>query len=161
MCKINNQTRKLGVKDFYNAFYRSEIKDSQARCTIRNLMYGEAMEIAAEIAYQLYLEAIGEKEAEPSAHRICLSDRQDEFKEALGRGFEQDFEVYHGWDKDEFFVVNQTNKSEYKVILETVDGKLEAECECKDYVWRKRTCKHIGQVLLESLFDYQTVGGRR
>lgn len=84
--------------------------------------------------------------------QICLNDRKDEFKKALKRGLDDEFDVYAGWDRDTFFVVNLTNASEYRVEFETVEGRLFAECECKDFVFRKHVCKHIAEVLQETLF---------
>jgi len=83
---------------------------------------------------------------------ICLNDRKDEFKSALKRGAEENLEVFAGWDRDTFHVVNKTNGSDYRVEFETVDGRIYAECECKDFIFRKRVCKHISATLQEQFF---------
>lgn len=83
---------------------------------------------------------------------ICLSDRKEEFKSALKRGVNNDFQVSNGWDKDTFFVRNQTNNSEYGVEFEAIDGKIYADCECPDALFRKRVCKHVAAVLEETFF---------
>jgi len=83
---------------------------------------------------------------------ICLTDRKDEFRAALKRGSESDLEVFAGWDKDVFHVVNRDNKSDYRVEFEVMDGKLYSECDCKDFIYRKRVCKHISEVLQEQFF---------
>lgn len=84
--------------------------------------------------------------------QICLSERKAEFKEALKRGLDTDFVVYAGWDKDTFFVRNEEKNTEYRVEFETVEGRVFAECECKDFIFRKRVCKHIAAVLQETIF---------
>ena len=89
---------------------------------------------------------------------ICLSERKFEFIEALGRGKDNDFEVYADWEKDTFVVVNRDNKNEYRVIFETRGKKLFGMCDCPDFKFRKRTCKHLGCVLVDALF---TVGVSR
>lgn len=83
---------------------------------------------------------------------ICLSDRKDEFKAALKRALDNEFTVYAGWDRDTFFARNESNGNEYRVEFETIDGKTFAECECKDFYYRKRICKHIAGVLQETIF---------
>lgn len=84
--------------------------------------------------------------------QICLSERKGEFKQALRRTIDTDFDVYAGWDRDTFFVVNKTKNSEYRVEFETLGGKVFAECECQDFLYRKRVCKHIAAVLQERMF---------
>ena len=86
------------------------------------------------------------------SRKICLNERKDEFKQALKRGLDNDLVVYAGWDKDTFFVVNNSNGKEYKIELETVDGKTFGECECRDFEFRKRICKHQTAVLQEVFF---------
>jgi hypothetical protein len=83
---------------------------------------------------------------------ICLSQRKDEFKKALRRANENEFDVYAGWDRDTFFVVNKDKNSEYRVEFETIDSKCFVECECKDFIFRKRICKHIAAALQETMF---------
>lgn len=83
---------------------------------------------------------------------ICVSSRRSEFTEALGRGKDNSFEVFADWEKDAFVVVNRTNKTEYKVILETRENRLFGKCSCPDFKYRKRTCKHLGEVLVDALF---------
>ena len=94
---------------------------------------------------------------------ICLSERRGEFAEALIRGKNSNLEVFADWDKDVFVVVNTDNKNEYRVHLESRDGQLHAMCQCKDFEFRKRTCKHISQVLVFTLFqhgNFSINGGR-
>ncbi len=83
---------------------------------------------------------------------ICISERRSEFVEALNRGKNSDLEVYADWDKDAFVVVNRDNGAEYRVSLETRDGGLLGECQCKDFTYRKRICKHLSEVLANALF---------
>ena len=87
-----------------------------------------------------------------SPKMICLSERRSEFTEALQRGKDNRFEVYADWDKDAFVVVNQDNGAEYRVKLDSNKKQLFAECECPDFTYRKRICKHIGEVLTNALF---------
>ena len=92
--------------------------------------------------------------SQPADKMICLSDRRVEFCEALLRGKNSRLEVYADWDKDAFVVVNGDNKNEYRVHLESRhEGKLFAECECPDFEFRKRACKHISEVLVFALFN--------
>jgi hypothetical protein len=162
MCNSNNIPKTLSKNDFYKAFYNCEIKCSEANAPLRSIVYGEALGIAAQAAFELYQQSLGI--LPPTLdNKICLTDRQDEFQAALGRGFDEDFEVYDGWDTGEFFVINQTKKNEfamassevtyeYKVEIITIDEKLYGECECRDFIWRKRLCKHLSQVLLGKMF---------
>lgn len=83
---------------------------------------------------------------------ICLSDRKAEFRKALERGETSDLEVFPDWERDAFVVVNHKNNHEYRVNLQAHNGKLYGECFCKDYEIRKRLCKHIGAVLIDSIF---------
>jgi hypothetical protein len=83
---------------------------------------------------------------------ICLSDRQDEFTEAFKRGMTNDFEIFDGWDADTFFVVNRTNNSEYRIEFETIHGKTYAECNCPDFCFRRRICKHLSFAFVEIFF---------
>lgn len=92
-------------------------------------------------------------EPQVSQKMICLSERRGEFVEALQRGKDNRFEVYADWDKDAFVVVNLDNKAEYRVRLESSRGKLYADCECPDFEYRKRTCKHISEVLTSAMFN--------
>lgn len=86
-----------------------------------------------------------------SPKMICLSERKAEFVEALERGKNSKFEVYADWDRDAFVVVNRDNKKEYRVKLETHAGQLFAECECPDFTYRRRICKHQSEVLTNAL----------
>lgn len=83
---------------------------------------------------------------------LCLTERRNEFREALERGKDNHFEVYSDWDRDAYVVVNQDNKAEYRVKLQTHDGKVHCLCECPDFTYRRRICKHIGEVLTNALF---------
>lgn len=92
-------------------------------------------------------------EAQVNRKMICLSTRKTEFVEAFERGRNSNLEVYADWDKDAFVVVNSDNKAEYRVKLESHKGQLFAECECPDFTYRKRICKHISTVLVNALFQ--------
>jgi hypothetical protein len=70
----------------------------------------------------------------------------------LKRGAESEMEVFAGWDKDTFFVVNHDKGNEYKVEFQTIENKVYAECECPDFIHRKRICKHISETLKETFF---------
>lgn len=91
-------------------------------------------------------------EAQASRKSLCLSERKKEFVEALERGKNSNLEVFADWDKDAFVVVNLDNKAEYRVKLESHKGQLFAECECPDFTYRKRICKHVSEVLTDTLF---------
>lgn len=82
---------------------------------------------------------------------LCLSERKSEFREALERGKDNRFEVYADWDKDAFVVVNLDNKAEYRVQLQSHNGGLHGSCECPDFFYKKRLCKHLGEVLANAL----------
>lgn len=103
--------------------------------------------------------ALEDAPAEPTAapqnsnRMICLSNRRQEFTEALNRGKDNRFDVFADWDRDAFVVVNLDNRAEYRVKLETQDGSLHASCECPDFGFKKRVCKHIGEVLTNALFN--------
>lgn len=83
---------------------------------------------------------------------ICLNERQAEFKSALKRGLENDLAVLPDFERDCFIVENRTNKSKYQVKLDHRHGQIFAKCGCEDFIYRKRLCKHISQVLVETFF---------
>lgn len=80
---------------------------------------------------------------------LCVSERRSEFLDAMKRAENSNFEVFNGFDKDTYHVKNRENGNEYFVRFETENGKTFAECECPDFQYRKRTCKHIGEVLTQ------------
>ena len=82
---------------------------------------------------------------------LCLTDRKREFKQASERA--EKFELYVFCDApDRYGVVNGESKDHYCVNLKTVEGRIYADCECADFVYRKRLCKHIAAVIDEILF---------
>lgn len=91
-------------------------------------------------------------EAQINPKMICLSERKGEFRKALERGKDSRLEVYADWERDSFVVVNEDNGSEYRVKLETRGRRLFGECDCKDFAYRKRVCKHLSEVLTFTLF---------
>lgn len=96
-------------------------------------------------------------EARVSPKMVCISNRTDEFRAALERGKNNRFDVYADWEKDAFVVVNLDNKNEYHVTLDNSRGAFYAECECPDFIFRrkenKRICKHIAEVLVFALMQ--------
>lgn len=82
---------------------------------------------------------------------ICITERKTEFREALERGKTSDLEVFPDWERDAFVVVNNDKGNEYRVNLQTANGRLYGECECADYTYRKRVCKHISEVLTDTI----------
>ncbi len=84
---------------------------------------------------------------------LCVNERRDEFTDALTRGKNSRLEVYEDWDADAFVVVNMDNKAEYRVHLESRENQLFARCECPDFSYRRRICKHIGESLTHCLFS--------
>lgn len=86
------------------------------------------------------------------AEMLCLSNRKTEFLEAVSRGENSRLEVFNAWERDSFHVKNHDNGKEYRVNLKSNDGKVFADCECADYIYRNRVCKHIGAVLTDSIF---------
>lgn len=82
---------------------------------------------------------------------ISLAGRKLEFKAASERADASELYVFND-GPDVFGVVNGETKQHYSVLLKTVSGQLCASCECPDYLYRKRVCKHIAAVISESLF---------
>lgn len=124
--------------------YRYQYPDGQiSRRTIKQSELGH---------YTLRINRLQTIAPKPEPQGICLHDRKDEFRSALKRGADNNLEVFAGWDKDTFFVVNQSNGTEYGINFETVDGKVYAECDCPDFIHRKRICKHIAETLKETYF---------
>lgn len=85
---------------------------------------------------------------------LCLSERKEEFMSALTRAKNSDMTVYADFERDNFVVVNNDNKSEYRVKLESKHGQFYAECDCPDFKHRHRICKHISEVLTETVFGF-------
>lgn len=78
---------------------------------------------------------------------ICLSDRQDEYNEAVSRAADSDLELFNDFEKDSYVVVNRATSKEYRVVFKTVSGKALVSCECKDFSQRNRICKHLAYFL--------------
>lgn len=108
---------------------------------------GDALERAREII------ALEMPETVTADKMICLSDRKDEFKQAMKRGLDNDLSVEADYEQDCYLVINRTNYTDYRVRLETrADGKTYSFCECPDFKFRKRICKHQSEVLQDVFF---------
>jgi len=81
---------------------------------------------------------------------VCLSKL--EFIEAARRGADSNLEVFADFEQDSYVVVNLDTNADYRVKLESRNGRLHGECDCPDFVYRKRGCKHIAEVLTDALF---------
>jgi hypothetical protein len=82
---------------------------------------------------------------------LCLTDRKQEFKQASERASQSQLSVFYD-APSRYGVVNIKSKVNYGVNLKTVDGRIYVDCECADFVYRKRLCKHIAAVIDEILF---------
>jgi hypothetical protein len=82
---------------------------------------------------------------------LCLTDRKREFKQASERAEQSELYVFCD-APDRYGVVNGDSKVNYGVNLKTAGGRIFADCECADFVYRKRLCKHIAAVIDEILF---------
>jgi hypothetical protein len=82
---------------------------------------------------------------------LCLTDRKQEFKQASERAEKSELYVFCD-APDRYGVVNGESKLGYGVNLKTNEGRIYADCECADFVYRKRLCKHIAAVIDEILF---------
>jgi len=110
---------------------------------------GDPMERAKQIIALEMPEVI----TAPADKMICLSDRNEEFKAAMKRGLENDLTVEPDFERDTFLVVNHTNQTDYRVKLETrADGKIWGSCECRDFSFRRRICKHQSETLQDIFF---------
>ncbi|HEX8736668.1 MAG TPA: hypothetical protein VF721_15155 [Pyrinomonadaceae bacterium] len=105
-----------------------------------------AIRQSALTAYALQIEP------QVATKMLNLTERRSEFREALERGKDSRFEVYEDWEHNSFVVVNEDNGSEYHVKLESHDGRLFGECECGDFTYRRRICKHLSEVLVFAVF---------
>lgn len=88
---------------------------------------------------------------------INLSERKGEFREALERGKDSRLNVFQDWERDSFAVVNKDGGSEYRIKLESRKDQLFGECECGDFKFRRRICKHLSEVLTFTLFNVETL----
>jgi hypothetical protein len=84
--------------------------------------------------------------------RICLNERQEEFAQAILRGMKNEFDVFEDFEIGTFVCVNKTNKSEYRVEMETIGNKTCVSCTCKDFEFKRHICKHVAQVLQARMF---------
>ena len=82
---------------------------------------------------------------------LCLTDRKQEFKQASERAEQSELYVFCD-APDRYGVVNGESKVNYCVNLRTRKGRIYVDCECADFVYRKRLCKHIAAVIDEILF---------
>lgn len=94
---------------------------------------------------------VGSQSFRVGTEMICLTDRKVEFKEASERADKSELYVFAD-APDRFGVVNGKSKAHYKVNLKTIEGKIYSDCECADFTYRHRLCKHIAAVLSEVLF---------
>ena len=85
------------------------------------------------------------------AEMLCLTDRKQEFRQASERAEKSELYVFAD-APDRYGVVNGESKEVYGVNLKTSQGRIFAECDCADFVFRKRLCKHIAAVIDEILF---------
>lgn len=166
--QINNQNISLKIGDEIGFVILGSGVDSQDETIFFEVC--EVSEIDGETAYryqfpngevsrsfvrQSSLKAHAVKikpRAEIEPEMLCLSDRQDEFYQAVTRAQKGDLEVFAAWDDDSFVVKNYENGKEYQVRFQTANGKVFGECECADHVFRKRICKHLSKVLVEKMF---------
>ena len=82
---------------------------------------------------------------------LCLTDRKREFKQASERAEKSELYVFCD-APDRYGVVNGDTKDHYRINLKTAEGRIYADCDCADFVYRKRLCKHIAAVIDEILF---------
>jgi hypothetical protein len=82
---------------------------------------------------------------------LCLTDRKQEFKQASERAEKSELYVFCD-APDRYGVVNGESKINYGVNLKTDQGRIYADCECGDFCYRRRLCKHIAAVIDEILF---------
>lgn len=80
---------------------------------------------------------------------LINKDRINEHAEALLRSSKSKLEVFNDFEFDTYVVVNHDNSKEYRVKLATEDGQVFSRCECPDFVYRHRVCKHISVTLHE------------
>jgi hypothetical protein len=85
------------------------------------------------------------------AEMICVNDRTKEHLEALARGENSKLEVFNDWDRNSFAVKNHTTRKEYNVNFLCEGKQVFASCECADFTYRHRVCKHISAVLHDAL----------
>jgi hypothetical protein len=97
------------------------------------------------------LTLVDNQPADAETELLCLSDRKVEFKEASERADKSELYVFSD-APDQFGVVNGETNMHYRVNLKTQDAKFYADCECADFTYRRRLCKHIAAVLSEILF---------
>jgi hypothetical protein len=86
-----------------------------------------------------------------NSEMLCLTDRKREFKQASERAEQSELYVFCD-APDRYGVVNGESKVNYGVNLKTNQGRIYVDCECADFVFRKRLCKHIAAVIDEILF---------
>jgi hypothetical protein len=86
-----------------------------------------------------------------NSEMLCLTDRKQEFKQASQRAEKSELYVFCD-APDRYSVVNGESKENYGVNLKPVNGRIYTDCECADFVYRKRLCKHIAAVIDEILF---------
>ena len=86
-----------------------------------------------------------------NSEMLCLTDRKQEFKQASERADQSELYVFYN-APDYYGVVNGRSRVNYSVNFKTIEGRIFADCDCGDFVFRKRLCKHIAAVIDELLF---------
>ena len=97
------------------------------------------------------LKVVNEDRFPFDSEMLCLTDRRKEFRQASERAEQSELYVFCD-APDRYGVVNGESKVNYGVNLKTAEGRIYADCECADFVYRKRLCKHIAAVVDEILF---------
>jgi hypothetical protein len=88
-----------------------------------------------------------------TSNMVCLNDRTQEHLEALARGEKSKLEVFNAWDKNSFAVKNHDTRKEYNVNFVCEGDKVYSSCDCADFTYRHRVCKHISAVLHDALLS--------
>lgn len=114
------------------------------RCRVAYVLEDDEIKSAAVIV------PLAELKAKPGM--ISLTARKREFVAALSRGAKSRLEVFADFERDTFVVVNHASGKEYRVVLKTENSEVFASCECGDFIYRERVCKHIGDVLADTFF---------
>jgi hypothetical protein len=84
---------------------------------------------------------------------VCINDRTKEYLEGLSRGETSKLSVFNDWDNNSFAVKNLVNRKEYKVNFVCEGKRVFADCDCADFTFRHRVCKHISAVMHDALLS--------
>ncbi len=140
-CPVVSVTRIKGERAYYYQYPDGEVSR-------RAILQSELKYKSLRINSQAVVAPQPDK-----SQMICINDRTNEHLEALGRGEKSKLQVFNNFDRNTYAVKNHDTRKEYNVIFHCEGTEVYSSCDCADFTYRHRVCKHISAVLHAALLD--------